>query len=167
MARHIEDIGHATQATKPFKLRRYDVQGGLPDPGQCIDAMIVVNDKTKPSEPARLALSNGAGWDFYVREGQAQVTPLVVQQMPQVDLSAMAREALTSALPEILSRQPKVLGLPQLANSSSDDTRKIADALLELSEHVNRLLRENADLTARLEFVERNALAKVDLRQTA
>lgn len=162
----IEDIGHAAAATKPLRLKRYDVQNGLPDPAQCVDCAILVNDRSKPSEPARLAIASGSGWDFYTRES-TQSAAVVVQQVPQVDLTALAREALQGALPQLLAQQPKVIQQQPAPQLPSGDAKALANALLELSQHMQTLQRENAELMARVEFLEKHALGRVTLKETA
>lgn len=172
MAKPIEDRGHLAEVTRPLKLKRYDVQAGLPDPGQCVDSIIIVNDKTKPSDPAKLAVSNGAGWDCYVRESQSTAVAVPPQPM---DLMPMVREAVALAL----QSQPQPMRViqpqhpPQIESSV---VQELSNALLELTDHVNRLLRENAEKTADiaalrsdLEFIrDHAALADgITLKKTA
>jgi len=45
-----------------------------------------------------------------------------------------------------------------------DGAKAMAEAVLVLSEHVNRLLNDCADLAARVEFLEKHAIARAELK---
>jgi len=167
MAKALEDRGHSLAVTRPFQLRRYDA-GSLPDPGQCTDAIIVLNDRSDGMPRARLALSNGASWDLfaYVNELAQPLQGLAVAE--QFDLVPLVRAAVAEMLPSIQAPL-RVVQPPAIAHMTADSATGIKDAqkhiaiaVLEVSEHVNRLLLENADLRARIEYIERVALAKVE-----
>lgn len=164
MAKPIEDRGHKAEATKPLQIKRYEA-GKLPDPGQCIDCIIVVNDRLDGQPRARLAMSNGAAWDHLAWMDDAKVG--VHSARPAaVDLMPMIREAVDAALPDRTQAPPRLViesTAQQVTHNTDDNSKLIADAMLEMSDHVTRMQRENADLMARVEFLEKYAVAKVNI----
>jgi len=167
MAKWFDDRGHSVAITKPLQVRRYDA-GSLPDPGQCTDAIIVVNDRSDGMPRARLALSNGASWDLFACVNEPAQPSHAVAVAQQFDLVPLVRAAVAEMLPSIQAPlrvvQPSAIAhVPADGVSDIHQAQKhIAIAILEVSEHVNRLLLENADLRARIEYIERVALARVE-----
>jgi len=164
MAKALEDRGHSLAVTRPFQLRRYEADR-LPDPGQCTDCVIVVNDRSDGQPRARLALSNGASWDVFARVDEIKPSSTAVAVQPHYDLAPLVHAAVAEMLPSIQPPQLKVIQAPAQLPSDSGwqhGQKVITDALVEMAEHVNRLLRENADLMARVEYLERHALARVE-----
>lgn len=159
MPKAIEHEGHRVAVPLPLALRRYEANK-LPDPGQCVDCLIIVNDRSDGQPRARFAVSNGASWDFYVREDQAVSSQAVALRPAEIDLTPMVRAAVEAALPALVSQPAvKVIQGPQM---SPNDLQAVAQGMLEMSEHVNKVLNENADLRARIEFLESRAI--VDAR---
>lgn len=143
MGRVIDDHGHLGRAVKPVALRTYE-PGSLPDPVQCAGCLIIVNDRTDGNPRLRLALSNGASWDFiaFLTDASAQAQPA-----RPIDLSAMVTRAVADQLPTLV--QPplpmRVVSPPALASA---DQGRLLDALIVLTERVQ-------DLEQRIEFAER------------
>lgn len=167
MAKALEDRGHSLAVTRPLQLRRYEL-GSLPDPGQCPDAIIVVNDRSDSVPRARLALSNGASWDLFACVNEPAQPSHAVAVAQQFDLVPLVRAAVAEMLPSIQAPL-RVVQPPTIAHMPADSAteiklaqKHIATAVLEVSEHVNRLMLENADLRARIEYIERVALARVE-----
>ncbi len=155
-----EDLGHAVKVTKPFRLKRCEA-GGLPDPGQCVDCLIVINDRNSPSRPS-VAYSDGTTWLHLGWLDQSpQPSQAVVVQPVERDITPLIRAAVEQALPALVS-QPAVRVI-QGPQTPAIDVQPLAQGMLELSEHVNRILNENADLMARVEFLERHAIAHAKL----
>ena len=175
MARPIDDDGHCLVATKPFRPgRRVYAPDKLPDPVQCAGCLIEVNDRHDASR-LRMAMSDGSSWRFVAFADEAQVAApsRAVDLAPQVDVSALAREAIATVLPTMLAPQPRVIEHAasgevgrQIAALQQAD-KITAEAFLELTGHVNRLLNENAELMARVEFLERHAIGEVKTRDAA
>lgn len=158
----LEDRGHALQLHKPLAVKRYE-PNRLPDPGQCVDCIIVVNDRKDGVPRGRLMLSNGASWDAvgYVDEiKQSTVQPAHHQS---VDLVPLVRSAVAEMLPSLPAREVKTI----TALPVTDDTQAIAQALLEMSETINQLNHANHDLQQRVAFLENNALARAQLIREA
>lgn len=155
-----EDLGHAVKVTKPFRLKRCEA-GGLPDPGQCVDCLIVINDRNSPSRPS-VAYSDGTTWLHLGWLDQSpQPSQSVVVHPVERDITPMIRAAVEQALPALVSQPAvRVIQGPQTAQI---DVQPLAQGMLELSEHVNRILNENADLMARVEFLEKHAIAHAKL----
>ena len=173
MAKALEDRGHSLAVTRPFQLRRYEA-GNLPDPGQCPDAIIAVNDRADGVPHTRLALSNGASWDLFARTDEVKPTAAlaVIPAQPQQDVTRLVQLAFADALPALQQQLKAAQIAPAQIGSDAgwqQGQKQLADAFLEMSDHVNRLLRENADLMAscdelksRVEYLERHALARVE-----
>lgn len=106
MHKPFRDDGHAVAAHKPLRLKRYDLASGLPDPGECVDALIVVNDRTDGVPRARLALSNGASWDFL-----AVLPDIPATTQQTVDIEPMVLRAVHEIVPQIAAPRP-ALSLP-------------------------------------------------------
>ena len=151
MPKAIEDDGHRARATKPLALRRYEA-GKLPDPGQCVDCAIIVNDRSDGVPRARLAISNGASWDFYVREDEIGTSKAVGVRPVERDITPMIQAAVDAALPALVTAPAvKVIQGPQ---STPNDVKELAAAMLDISGHVNGLANEHADLRAELETLK-------------
>lgn len=73
------------------------------------------------------------------------------------------RHSVAAPCPSLWPRIPdvKVIQAPQVAQIADGDKKVIAEVMLELSDHVNKLQHQMADLMARVEYLEANALAKV------
>lgn len=158
----IEDKGAVAAASKPLRLRRYDAQH-LPDPGECVDALIAVNDRSRPG-PASLRYSDGSTW--------LECTGVVVQQtvtappVPQiVDVTPLVRDAVRDMLPALMPPAPmvQISASPVEAKPAADtnDLRAIAQAHLAIAELVNELQRRLAEAESRIEYLERTAVASV------
>jgi hypothetical protein len=175
--RRWEDKGAYLEAPLPVRLKRYK-PGRLPNAAECVDCLIVVNDDSDSVPRARLALSNGASWDYigYVVDAvpaAAPSTALVVQPSAprEIDLTPLVRAAVDAALPAMIP--PPVKVVEQITQShipSGDEVAKLrehvkvlAAANLELSEHLHVVLRQFGDLEARVDYIERNALAKAEI----
>lgn len=161
----IEDRGHALQLHKPIALKRYE-PNKLPDPGQCVDCLIIVNDRKDGVPRGRLAVSNGASWDHVAWLDDIKAQPVAVQhaQHAQFDLVPLVRNAVAEMLPALPAREVKTIAaIP--ANEA--DTAAIAQALLEMSDAINRLLTKKHELEHRVAFLEANSLARATLIREA
>lgn len=155
-----EDLGHAVKVSKPLRLRRWE-GGNLPDPGQCVDCLIVINDRNSTARPS-VAFSDGTTWLHLGWLDQSpQPSQAVVVQPVERDITPMIRAAVEQALPALVS-QPAVRVI-QGPQSAPVDLQPLAQGMLELSDHVTRILNENADLMARVEFLEKHAIAHAKL----
>lgn len=154
--RPIEDDGHAIVATKPFRPgRRVYSPDKLPDPAQCGGCLILVNDRHDANR-LRLALSDGSSWRMLVFEDQLPTGRVV----PSVDLAALAREQVALAVRSLPQQPaPAVRMIEAQPQQPSENIAPLAAAVLEMSEHVNMLLSERVDLMARVEFLEKHAIA--------
>ena len=163
----IEDEGHLLRMNKPLRLIFY-APDRLPDAVQMAGCIIGVNDSRDGAPRQRLAMSNGASWDYVARVDelpQPSHGPAVAQQF---DLVPLVQAAVADMLPSFQAPL-RVIHPPAIAHMPADSAteiklaqRHIATAVLEVSEHVNRLMLENADLRARIEHIERVALARVE-----
>ena len=163
--RPIDDDGHMLVATKPLRLgRRVYAPDKLPCPVQCAGCVILVNDRQDTGR-LRMALSDGSAWVYFVREGENDVVS------NSVDLTPLVRAAVADALPGLVANPVKVIdhvrqqALPdgnKLAELQQS-IRALAAANLEISEHLDKVLADNADLWARVDFLERHALAKAEI----
>jgi hypothetical protein len=163
----IEDCGAYIQIHKPVKPRFY-TPDRLPDATQCAGCYIGVNDSRDGVPRVRYAISNGASWDYVARVDelpQPSQGPAVAQQF---DLVPLVQAAVADMLPSFQAPL-RVIHPPAIAHMPADSAteiklaqRHIATAVLEVSDHVNILMRENADLRARIEHIERVALARVE-----
>jgi len=169
--RPVDDAGHMVVANKPLRLgQRVYAPDKLPCPVQCAGCVILVNDR-HDSRRLRMALSDGSAWVFFVREGE---TPRqdVVARPADIDLTPMVRAAVEAALPAMLPRPVKVVEqirhdpLPIGGESPQlrEGVKALAAANLEISEHLNRVLTECADLMERVAYLEQNALAKAEIK---
>jgi hypothetical protein len=174
-----EDIGHAVAAQKPLKLVRRE-PGRLPDPGQCVDGLVVENDRSDGTPRGRVAVSNGASWDHLAYRHEVEdlakkfdeFRKRALATVPHVDLAELAREQVALAARHLPQPQPiahQAQALPQLAGDDltalREADRSTAEAILCLSEHVNRLLMENAEIRAELEAIKRIPIVS-DIRLT-
>lgn len=163
------DEGHMLVANKPLRLGKVYRPGKLPCPVQHAGCVILVND-SNGGDRLRLALSDGSSWVYFVREGE--VSPQAVSVRPsEIDLTPMVRAAVEAALPALIPQPVKIIeqvrekALPDLTQMDKlrEDIRMLAVANLEISEHLNPISQKLADLMARVEFIEQNALAKAEL----
>jgi hypothetical protein len=162
------DEGHMSVANKPLRLRLYR-SDKLPCPVQHAGCVILVNDR-QDAERLRLALSDGSSWIQFVREGEAAPQAVTVRPA-EVDLTPMVRSAVEAALPAMLPQPVKVIEhvreapLPDLAKLDQlrEDIKVLAAADIEIGEHLGPMLRQIAELMARVEFIEQNALARARL----
>jgi hypothetical protein len=158
----LEDRGHALQLHKPIAIKRYE-PNRLPDPGQCVDCLIIVNDRKDGVPRGRLAVSNGASWDYvaWMDDARSSAVPVVPAT---VDLVPIVRNAVAEMLPALQTREVKTIAaIP----ASDTDTAAIAQALLEMSEAINRLTRDKHDLENRVAYLEANSLARATLIREA
>lgn len=162
MAKPIEDKGHLIEATRPLKIKRYEL-GRLPDPGQCVDCLIIINDRSDGTPRGRLAMSNGASWDHLAWLDEIKPSAAVAVRPADIDLQPMIQEAVRQALPAVVHQPPMKL-IQASPNEPSEAYKAMAQAVLEMSEHVNRLQFESAELRAEVEFLKKHAVAKVDVR---
>lgn len=159
MVKPIEDKGHLIEATKPFKLKIVPPDR-LPDPVQCAGSFIGV---CNPADSASLytVQSDGSRWrriQYADEPGQA-----VAVRPADVDLTPMIQEAVRQALPAIVT-PPALKVIQGPAQEPSEAYKAMAQAVLEMSEHVTRLQFESAELRAEVEFLKKHAVAKVDVR---
>lgn len=163
------DEGHMIVANKPLRLGKFYRPDKLPCPVQHAGCVILINDPND-SDRIRLALSDGSSWINFVREGEVAPQALTVRPA-EIDLTPMVRAAVEAALPAMLPQPVKVIeqvreqALPDLTQLDKlrDDIRMLAVANLEISEHLNPIAEKIADLMARVEFIEKHALAKAEL----
>lgn len=160
MAKPIEDDGHLIKATKPFKLKIVPPDR-LPDPVQCAGSFIGV---CNPADSASLytVQSDGSRWrriQYADEPGQA-----VAVRPAEMDVMPMIQRAVDQALPALMP--PPLMKVIQQAPAQepSESYKALTQAFLEMAEHVNRLQFESAELRAKVEFLERHAVAKVDVR---
>ena len=168
MARALEDDGHCLRVTKPLQLKRWEA-GNLPDPGQCTDCLLIVNDRSDGVPRTRLALSNGASWDLFARVDELAQPSQAVTVAQHYDLAPLVHAAVAEMLPSLQAPTVRVVQQPAIAHLPAENVAELQEGLkncatsvLEIVEHVNRLLNENADLMARVDYLERVALAKVE-----
>lgn len=163
------DEGHMIVANKPLHLGKVYRPGKLPCPVKHAGCVILINDPND-SNRIRLALSDGSSWINFVREGE--VTSQAVTVRPsEIDLTPMVRAAVEAALPAMLPQPVKIINEPRQAalpdltqlDKLREDIRMLAVANLEISEHLNPIAQKLADLMARVEFIEQNALARAEL----
>lgn len=159
--------GGVAVVSSPRRLRRYEARH-LPDPGECVDCLIVINDRGDGVPRARLALSNGASWDL-LRVGD-DTTPASMPAVQTVDVTPLVREAVREMLPALVPQQTSLALIPPPAApavQSSDDVRTLAAHMLQIVETINDLSRRLADAEERIEFLEQSALARVDVKGAA
>lgn len=152
MARMIEDEGHRARLTKPLALKRYEA-GKLPDPGQCVDCLIIVNDRSDGTPRGRLAISNGASWDHVAWLHEVGQSKAVAVRPAEIDLTPMVHLAVEQALRELPRHEVKVIQQPGLP-APQQDLAPVAQAILEMSEHINRLQYKCAELEARVTAID-------------
>lgn len=167
-----EDLGHAVRVTKPFRFKRYDA-GKVPDPGQCVDCAIIINDRLNGDPRSRLALSNGASWDHVAWLDDRPTAPnqSVAVRPTEIDLTPLVREAVKA---ELAGMPPAVKVIESRASVPDDTVKQLEDAnrvaanaLIEVVEHINSLLRDRAEMMARIEYLENHAIAKVGIKGAA
>ena len=155
MAKIITDDGVTATALKPLRLPTYHPRQ-LPDAAMCTHAVIVINDSADPTK-GRMAVSNGHSWDRLARVDDAAAQP--------VDLAPLVRSAVSEMLPARIAA-PEVKTIATIP-ANETDTAAIAQALLEMSDAINRLQHENHDLQQRVAFLENNALARAQIVREA
>lgn len=125
-------------------------------------------------------MSNGASWDHLAYRHEVEdlakkfdeFRKRALATVPHVDLAELAREQVALAARHLPQPQPiahQAQALPQLAGDDltalREADRSTAEAILCLSEHVNRLLMENAEIRAELEAIKRIPIVS-DIRLT-
>lgn len=146
----IENQGAVAAVTRPLRLRRYEA-AHLPDPGSCVDSLIIVNDRSGPGS-AGLRVSDGSSW---LDPGGPRQT---------VDVTPLVREAVRELLQA--PSAPAALAAPTAAPvPGTDDVRTVAAHMLQMLDTINALAQRLADAEARIEFLERSALARVEIRR--
>lgn len=158
----IEDRGNVAAATKPLRVRRYDA-GHLPDPGECVDSLIAVNDRTRPGS-ASLRFSDGSSW--------LDCTPGLAAAAPQsMDVTLLVQQAVRDAVPAALAALPRPvapMALPAPAmEQRPDENATLARAMLELAELVNDLQRRLHAAEARIDQLERMSVSHVEIKGAA
>lgn len=168
MARALEDDGHLLRLTKPLRLVFY-APDRLPDAVQMAGCLIGVNDSRDGVPRHRLAMSNGASWDLFARVDDLAQPSQSLAVAQQYDLAPLVHAAVAEMLPSLQAPTLRVVQPPAIAHMPAEDVARlnegqkhVASAILEITEHVNRLLLENDELRARLEYVERVAVARVE-----
>ena len=164
--RAIDDDGHCVVSAKPFRpSRRVYEPGKLPDPAQCCGCLILVNDRGDANR-LRLALSDGSSWRFARFDDGSPALAAVVQP---VDIMPAVREAVRAVLPALQQSQVRVIehapdGQPDARVKELQEAQQVgAEAILEMADHVNRLLVQCAELMARVEYLENTALSKAQI----
>lgn len=147
MNKPFRDDGQAVAANKPLRLRRYDSSVGLPDPGECVDALIVVNDQADGVPRARLALSNGASWDFV-----AVLVDIPASTQQTVDIEPMVLKAVREVAPQLAApRQALALPAPSAPDAGLiDRVRTLEMQVQQLIETIKQHERDLVALDARL-----------------
>lgn len=152
----VRDLGHIIEALKPLKLPRHEA-GQLPDPGSHTDCLIIVNDRADGTPRARLALSNGASWDYFALVHELASTA------QHVDVVPLVRQAVMDTLPALMQpQQAQALIAPARAvdhaplndarfTAIDDNRREMADVMLEMAGTIT-------DLMHRVHHLENNAL---------
>lgn len=142
MSKPVIDKGYALAIQRPLQLRRYEA-GMQPDPGECTDCLIIVNDRTDGIPRARLCMSNGASWDTlaYLTD---RASPGSQQQT--VDVTAVVRQAVADMIPQqpavrVISPEPQVLP-PLAAPSASIDMDAIANVMADMLRPLQQQIRE-------------------------
>lgn len=158
MARVFEDGGTHAVVAKPLRLRRFEA-GNLPDSGECVDCLIIVNDRRDGVPRGRLYLSNGASWDpvAYLGEG----IPAASSTVDVVPLVQKAVAEAVAALPQpvqMLTPAPIPLALP--SPGPSRDVLALARRCEDLAAQVHVL-------AERIQFLEENAINEVRLVEVA
>lgn len=157
----IEDRGHLIEATRPFKppLRRPNGRG---DPVQLAGSVILVCD---PNDAASLHLEVSDGSRWRPLKFAAEPANVIAQPLPNIDIEAIAREVLARAVSQL--PKPSVQAIAPSGDGGSEANRVFAQAMLEVSDHVAKLAAEHADLMARVDYIERHALAAAKLKEPA
>lgn len=163
--RAIDDGGACIVSAKPFRpSKRVYEPGKLPDPVQCAGGLILVNDRGDASR-LRLALSDGSSWRFARFDDGS---PALAAAQP-VDIMPAVREAVMAVLPALQQSQVRVIehspdGQPDARVQQLQEAQQVgAEAILEMADHVNRLLVQCAELMARVEYLENTALSKAQI----
>jgi len=154
----IEDIGHLAQATKPFKPRYYDDEK-LPDPVQCAGSIIGVRNRNDHNRLG-LRVSDGSSW-LPLQVGAAAAP--VVQQ----DITPLVRAAVESMLPALVPQPVKVIDhaqQSQITNGAElsqlrNDLRVLAQANLDITEHLNPIADKIDDLEAQIQALREHVRA--------
>ena len=134
---------------KPLKLARYE-PGELPDPKDWVDCLVIVNDRTNASA-AHICLSSGTSWDRVAMAGD------VVNPVTQTyDLTPIVRQAVQDLLPAVKVQPPAV----NMIAARNDNVDRIDAQVAALTAALH-------EMQDRMEYVERNALARVDLVESA
>lgn len=150
----VEDRGHLVEATKPFKLRVYEA-GKLPCPVQCAGCLVIGVNR-RDHNRLSLHVSDGSSWHA-VSLGASPQAVVPVER----DLRPMIRAAVEGMLPTLVAQPAvKVIQGPG-PQSENPDVPALARGVLEMAEHAMRLENDYADLLARVEFLEKHAIAKV------
>lgn len=159
MITRLQDRGHSLEAPVPLKLRRYEI-ARLPDPGQCVDALIIVNDRLDGIPRAKLALSNGASWDTLAVMSDVQphaavdVRPLVQKAVADAKAEWAQRMAAAQAAPPTLAMAPAV-------GADSDILMSVAAELARLRQDLDAAQAMLGEATARISTLETAAVATV------
>jgi hypothetical protein len=157
----IEDRGHLIEATRPWKPKTYR-SDRRPDPVQCAGCLIVVCD---PDDAASLHLEQSDGSRWRRLQFADEGTNMVAQPLPNIDIEAIAREVLARAVAQF--PKPSVQAIAPSGDGGSESNRVFAQAMLEMSDHVAILSAEHADLMARVDYIERHALAAARIKEPA
>ena len=163
--------GPAIRTTKSIALRRYSPDR-LPDPGDVLDCLVVINDRGDGIARGRPALADGASFAELAYLADVQALRAEVETLrqeianrppvatPVTDLAAHMRQAINEAMPVLVHRaqQPVIEAGPQ------HDSAEIA----RLKEHMRELTAAVADayealetLSADVAEIEQTALADV------
>lgn len=178
MARVVDDHGHVGRATKPLGLRVYE-PGNLPDPAQCAQSLIIVNDRSDGVPRARLALSNGASWDLLAFTTEHVTGQSTHPGLPQitVDVRPMIERAVAERLPALVSAMTPALlqgvqGAPGEMRVVSApfppaELTKLRADNQELVQTVLMMAQRLAALEERLDFVEvHGATTEIEMRMS-
>ena len=147
----LEVVGPALVARRPLRLQRFEA-GRTPDPAECVDCLIIINDRNDGQPRAGLALSNGQSWDIIAYLDQAATG----SQAP-INIAPMVREAVAAQL----AHQPThpvanvIQGVPAIEVKDTHDLQAIATAMLELAEQNTALQRRVWELEQRFDSLDR------------
>lgn len=157
----VELVGAVAAVTRPLRLRRYEA-GHLPDPGACVDSLIAVNDRSRPGSVG-LRFSDGSSW--------LACSGVVVQQQgpahQTVDVTPLVQQAVREMLPALVPAAVPLLPSAGGAGPDAEQVRQLAGHMLQLVDTINDLAARLGDAEARLEFLERSAVARVELKGLA
>jgi len=159
MTKPFDTAGPSIRTAKPVAMRRY-APDRLPDPGDMVDAAIIINDKGD-GRRGRVAVSDGSSWHRLAWADElvevVQPAPLTT---PVADLAAHMRQAINEAMPVFVHRaqQPVIEARPQ---HDPAELARLKEQMLELTAAVADAYEALETLSADVAEIEQTALADV------